>query len=88
MEVDDSRQTSVFGGSKRRRRYCSKCKQKFTTYEIHIKNIESIIANEKLIRKQKKIAQQFIARLESISHEGGDESDLPPDDFDLARNRL
>jgi transcriptional regulator NrdR family protein len=88
MEVDDSRQTSVFGGSKRRRRFCSKCKEKFTTYEIYIKNIESIISNEKLIRKQKKITKEFISRLENISNEIRDEGDLPPDNFDLARNRL
>lgn len=88
MEVDDSRTSSMFGGSKRRRRFCTQCKQKFTTYEIYIKNIEYIIANEKLIRKQKKIAKEFIARLDNISNECENESDLPSDDFNLARNIL
>lgn len=87
-EVDDSRYSSLFGGCKRRRRYCRKCKEKFTTYEIHLETLEDIIKNERTLKRYTDAAKEFVEKLEGMVNETGNESDPTPSNFDHPRMRV
>ena len=87
-EVDDSRLSNLFGGSKRRRRFCRKCKEKFTTYELHLETLQKLVNHERSTKRYTDAAREFVEKLERLIEEGGDESDLPPVDFDHPRYRV
>jgi len=87
-EVYNSRKIDKLNGSTWRRRNCKKCNTSFTTYEIYIEKIESIIRNERTLRKQTDAAREFLEKLEGIINECGDESNLPSIYSNDSRNCL